>query len=90
MQSIKVGTVVVNTPLVCVKKGSVGFHMYITCKDGSIIEHEPFSNDLQGMVAAISLAAEICAGKFYLNKVVRMTATNDKPALEGAKGHLNG
>lgn len=60
----------VNTPLVRVFKSAKGYEMHIVCKDGSVIEHEPFPNDLQGMVAAISLSAEICAGKFYLSKVL--------------------
>ena len=63
-------TLIVNTPLVQVIKTAAGYEMNIVCKDGSIIAHEPFPNNLEGMVAAISLSAEICAGKFYLSKVI--------------------
>lgn len=61
---------IVNTPLVKVIQEESCFRMVITCKDGSVVEHEPFQPNLEGMVAAISLSAEICAGKFYLSKVV--------------------
>jgi hypothetical protein len=60
---------IVNTPMVQVIKTKLGYEMLITCKDGSIIEHEPFPDKLEGMVAAISLSAEICAGKFFLSRV---------------------
>lgn len=65
-------TFYVNTPMVKVFKssdGPEGYQMHITCKDGSIVEHEPFQNNLEGLVAAISLSAEICAGKFYLSGI---------------------
>jgi hypothetical protein len=70
VQNIALGTVIVNTPLVRVEKSKQGWSMFINCKDGSVIEHEPFQPNLEGMVAAISLSAEICAGKFYLSKVI--------------------
>ena len=60
---------IVNTPMVKVIKTDQGYEMFITCKDGSIVEHEPFKNDLEGMVSAISLSAEICAGKFFLKGI---------------------
>lgn len=80
MMSIPVGTAVVNTPLVVVKKGEHCFHMFITCKDGSLVEHEPFSGDLKGMVSAINLSAEICAGKFFLNSVISDASKNTATA----------
>ena len=61
---------IVNTPLVKVFRTNKGIEMHIRCKDGSVIAHEPFQDSLEGMVAAISLSAEICAGKFYLNSIV--------------------
>lgn len=74
--------VIVNTPLVRVVQDRGGYSMYITCKDGTIVEHEPFPNNLEGMVAAISLSAEICAGKFFLSKVVQSPSFRDRPQLE--------
>lgn len=70
IQAIKMGTAIVSTPLVIVKKSKEGWSMQITCKDGSFVEHEPFPPSLEGMVAAMSLAAEICAGKFFLKGVI--------------------
>ena len=66
----KLNQLIVDTPLVKVVYESRGTAMYITCKDGSVIEHEPFPPSLEGVVGAISLAAEICAGKFFLSIVV--------------------
>lgn len=67
--SMPLGTVIVNTPLVRVEKTKDGFSMFLNAADGSVIEHQPFPPNLEGMVAAISLSAEICAGKFYIKKV---------------------
>ena len=69
VSNIKNGSAIVSTPLVTVIKYEIGFCMLITCKDGSVIEHEPFPCNLEGMVAAISLCAEINAGKFFLKSV---------------------
>lgn len=69
---------IVNTPLVKVFKTEKGYEMFITCKDGSVIEHEPFKNDLEGLVTALSLCAEICAGKFYLKGIAAMPKTVNK------------
>ena len=81
---------IVNTPLVKVFRSQKGIEMHIRCKDGSVIAHEPFQDSLEGMVAAISLSAEICAGKFYLNSVVskkeELTSIEYKPK----KGLKNG
>ncbi len=38
-------------------------------EDGSVIEHEPFDNNQQGLVAALLLAADVNAGKFFLRRV---------------------
>lgn len=69
---------IVNTPLVQVFASKNGYEMHITCKDGSVIAHQPFPPTLEGMVAAISLSAEICAGKFYLNSIVSEKQTSLK------------
>lgn len=60
---------IINTPMVRVVDSGQSYQMLITCKDGTVIEHEPFPKTLEGLVAAMSLSAEICAGKFYLSKV---------------------
>lgn len=79
----KNGTIVLNTPLVVITKTESSFEMLITCKDGSVVEHEPFPPNLEGMVSAISLAAEICAGKFFLKKV--FAVAKQKVQIEARK-----
>jgi hypothetical protein len=74
---------IVNTPLVKVFKSSNGYEMHITAKNGAIIEHEPFPSTLEGMVAAISLSAEICAGKFFLKSVLQTPDSFHKTKLIG-------
>lgn len=61
---------VVNTPFIQIEMTEKGYVPHITCKDGSIIEHETFPKDPQGLVNAMILASEVCAGKFYLSKVI--------------------
>jgi hypothetical protein len=64
---------VLQTPMVKIFLDSTTtYYMEITCTDGSIIEHEPFKG-LEGLVAALSLSAEICAGKFMLKKLLMPT-----------------
>lgn len=76
-------TPVVLTPMVQVYKTHLHYEMTIVCRDGSIVEHEPFKNDLEGLVSALSLCAEICAGKFYL-KSVKLSAAK-KLEIESSK-----
>lgn len=87
-QNIIIGTVIVNTPLVRVEKSKQGWSMFITCQDGSVIEHQPFPPSLEGMVGAISLSAEICAGKFYLKSVASTPMKTN--LIDNMKGIKNG
>lgn len=77
------GTAAVDTPLVKVIKRVDRFQVYIYCKDSSIIEHEPFPLTLEGLVAAISLSAEICAGKFYLNRIIKDNSISTTTLISG-------
>lgn len=63
---------IVNTDLVRVIDTGKEYQMLITCKNGTVVEHEPFKRNLEGLVAAISLSAEICAGKFFLSGVAQI------------------
>lgn len=56
---------VLNTPLVKIFHTKQGYEMEIMSKDGTIIQMQPYKNDLEGLVNAVSLSAEILAGKFY-------------------------
>lgn len=76
--------IIINTPMVKVIQSAIGYEMQITCKDGTVVEHEPFPNNLEGMVAAISLSAEICAGKFYLRGVFKLK--NELKTIEYNQG----
>lgn len=88
LNKISNNAAVVDTPLVKIIKRKEYFQMLIMCKDNSVIEHEPFPLTLEGLVAAISLSAEICAGKFFLNKVVVDKSTQDIKML-GVKDEQN-
>jgi hypothetical protein len=74
-------THVINTPLVNVYLTAKGYEMHLTAKSGQIIEHEPFKGDLEGLVSALSLAAEINAGKFYLSRMLQPIA--EQPSRPG-------
>lgn len=56
---------ILNTPLVKIIQTKQGYEMEIMAKDGTIIQMQPYKNDLEGLVNAVSLSAEILAGKFY-------------------------
>jgi len=77
LNKISNNAAVVDTPLVKVIKRKGYFQMLIMCKDNSVIEHEPFPPTLEGLVAAISLSAEICAGKFFLKCIVLDKSNQD-------------
>lgn len=63
--------VVLTTPFVRIVQTEVQYQVFITMSEGGIVEHNPFPNNVQGLVAALQLATEICAGKFFLMKVVK-------------------
>lgn len=66
----KLNQKIVDTPLVQVVYASKGIEVFVTAKDGSVVELEPFQPSMEGIVNAIHLAAEIMAGKFYVSKVI--------------------
>jgi len=76
---------ILNTPFVKIYQVQNELQVQITAKDGSIIEHEPFKNDAEGLVNALSIATEICAGKFYLRKVIQTPSGRDNLAIDFQK-----
>jgi len=76
---------VVNTPLVKVIDTGKEYQMLIYAKDTSVIEHEPFKRSLEGLVAAISLSAEICAGKFYLRGISKISMIDGVKRLDSTE-----
>lgn len=85
LKNIPLNTAVVETPLIKIIRKALCFHVFLFCKDGSVIEHEPFPLTLEGLVAALSLSAEVCAGKFYLNRIIKDNSVSSTKLLNGAK-----
>lgn len=71
MKSMCEGKLILDTELVQIYHTGAEYKMYIAMNQGGIVEHEPFSGDLQGLVASMQVATEILAGKFFLRAVVK-------------------
>ena len=63
---------IVNTKFCVVRESNDGkfLQVFIALSKGGWIEHQEFENNLQGLVAALDLATQCCAGKFYPKAVV--------------------
>lgn len=61
---------VLNTEQVKVFDTGTEYQVLVVCQDGAVIEHEPFTRDQHGLVGAILLGADICAGKFFPRRVM--------------------
>lgn len=48
------------------------FRVLIQMSEGGWLEHNPFPHDLRGMVAALQLATDVVAGKFYPMRAARI------------------
>lgn len=85
------GKKILDTPLVRIFQSSE-YRVFITMKSGTVVEHEPFPNNLMGLVAALTLATEVCAGKFFLKEVVGDTDAPkiERQLLEQPQKHLRG
>jgi hypothetical protein len=73
--------VILNTELVKINDLGTEYQVLITMSQGGVLEHEPFPKSLQGLVSAMQLATEICAGKFFPRGVVQ--ETGNKPMIKG-------
>ncbi len=68
----KVLKVILNTELVKINDLGTEYQVLIALSSqAGVIEHEPFKHDLQGLVSAMQLATEICAGKFFPRRVIQ-------------------
>lgn len=83
LKNIPLNTAVVETPLIKIIRKALLFQVFLFCKDGSVIEHEPFPLTLEGLVAALSLSAEVCAGKFYLNRIIKDNSVSTTTLIAG-------
>lgn len=66
------GKAIVNTKFCVVKESDdmKYLRVFIALSKGGWIEHQEFENNLQGLVSALDLATQCCAGKFYPKQVV--------------------
>lgn len=58
--------IVVDTEIIKVFLTEEGYIAHIRAQDGSVLEHQPFPGNVQGLVNALDLATQVCAGKFFL------------------------
>lgn len=70
---------ILNTKLVMIFKTQIEYQVLITCEDGTVIEHAPFPLDQRGLVAALDVAMNVLAGKFWLKKIGRVTDAPELP-----------
>lgn len=63
---------IVNTKFCIVRESNDQkfLQVFIALSKGGWIEHQEFENNLQGLVSALDLATQCCAGKFYPKQVV--------------------
>lgn len=57
--------VILQTDLVRIVFDGKLHHVHIRLSEGGWLEHNPFSGDLRGLVAAMTLATDCLAGKFF-------------------------
>jgi len=60
---------ILNTQFVQINLVRGQYQLLIFAQDGSVIEHEPFPESVEGLVTALQIATEICAGKFFLRGI---------------------
>ncbi len=79
--------IVLDTDLVKIIDDGAEYLVHIKMQRGGILEHEPFKRDLHGLVGAMQLATEICAGKFFPRGVLNesLTITASTKQLNGRK-----
>jgi hypothetical protein len=56
---------ILDTDIVRIVLTDEGYNVFIKMQNGSWLEHAPFEGDLKGLVNALDLAVNCCAGKFY-------------------------
>jgi hypothetical protein len=61
---------ILNHPLVQILNEGAKYRVLISMSKGGQVEHEPFPGDQRGLVAAMSLATEVLAGKVWLSHSV--------------------
>lgn len=72
------GKLILDAELVKIYFTGNEYRVLISMSRGGMLEHEPFPGDLRGLVAAMTLATEVCAGKFFPRGVVKEEASAPK------------
>lgn len=62
-------TIILNTDIVQILDNGVEYQVLIRMSKGGVIEHEPFPRTIEGLVSALQISTEVCAGKFFLKQV---------------------
>jgi hypothetical protein len=72
---------IVNHEIVKVMFEAGQHRVLIKLSEGGFIEHNPFPGDLRGLVAAMDLARDCIAGKFFPARIVQ---TKEKKFIDQA------
>jgi hypothetical protein len=70
--------VILDTKLVRIVDAGHEYQVFIALSKGGSIEHNPFPPTQEGLVAALLLAADVNAGKFYPMRVVTESKQDSK------------
>lgn len=83
---------ILDTELVQIVQEGGEYRMFIKMSRGGTLEHEPFPQDLRGLVAALQLATEVCAGKFFPRGLAELPPANteERPLIGQATKVLGG
>ena len=65
--------------LVEIIQDEVGYRLFIATQEGGWVEHNPFPNDLRGLVGAMMIATDVLAGKFWLKSALMPGRTPVEP-----------
>lgn len=77
---MKKNKVILTHEMVRIVQTDAAYELHLCMQTGQWVEHEPFPGDQRGLVVAVSLAAEILAGKFWLRRLITKTEAIQAPA----------
>jgi hypothetical protein len=60
---------ILNHELIKILEDKGQYRVLISMTNGGQVEHQPFPGDQRGLVAAVSLAVDVLAGKIWLSHV---------------------
>lgn len=82
--------VVLNHDLVQIILDGSSYRVLIAMSKGGMVEHQPFPGDQRGLVAAMSLATDVLAGKIWLSHQIKTDNLPEIPERVELKRSLNG